>query len=185
MASQLNLLSLILHLFRLSQVFGYSLPVVIIVHVNQESGGHGTMSWHNALTKFGHLGVISPESAPYSEVAKILNDKFFYSTGRGLTLDNLRYISQEPFNVHDIVSMRAFLKELLPNIVLSKHQKEDKDKSKPPSYWDWFYECNKLTVSCFKENWKRGLIEGFIPRDVAMEQLYNEPEGSFIIRFSQ
>ena len=159
--------------------------MVIVVHVNQESGGHGTMNWHNALTKFGHLGVNTPDVAPYSEVAKILNDKFFYSTGRGLTLKNLQHISRESFVVNGNVTMKAFLKEQLPNMKL-RHQKDDKDRSnKPPSYWDWFYECNKLTTTSFKENWRRGLIEGFIPRDYAEDLLSHEPIGTFMMRFSQ
>lgn len=88
------------------------------------------MSWHNALTKHSHSCRSAPQEAPYAEVAKILNDRFFYTTGRGLTLENLKHIRREPFVDHaGIVTAKSFLKDVLQEFARN-HQKRATSKSR-------------------------------------------------------
>lgn len=54
------------------------------------------------------------------------------------------------------------------------------------SFFVWFHEAVKLTRLHLSEQWKKGLIEGFISRDQAEKKLLTGPSaaGTFLLRFS-
>ena len=74
-----------------------SLPVVVIVHGNQEPHAWATILWDNAFAEWGRQPFLVPDKVPWSQLAKTLNIKFRASCGMGLSEDNLRYLASKAF----------------------------------------------------------------------------------------
>lgn len=74
------------------QVWVMSLPVVVIVHGNQEPQSWATITWDNAFSEISRIPFNVVDRVPWSKMAKALNMKFYSQTGRSLTNDNLYYL---------------------------------------------------------------------------------------------
>lgn len=74
-----------------------SLPVVVIVHGNQEPHAWATILWDNAFAEWGRQPFLVPDKVPWCQLAATLNMKFKASCGRGLTEDNLRFLAAKAF----------------------------------------------------------------------------------------
>ena len=74
-----------------------SLPVVVIVHGNQEPHAWATILWDNAFAEWGRQPFLVPDKVPWSQLATTLNIKFRASCGMGLSEDNLRYLASKAF----------------------------------------------------------------------------------------
>ena len=100
------------------QVCAPSLPVVVIVHGNQEPHAWATILWDNAFAEWGRQPFLVPEKVPWLQVrrftpshsrasanmfdtvlqvANTLNMKFKASCGRGLTEENLKFLAGKAF----------------------------------------------------------------------------------------
>nr|CAD7194181.1 unnamed protein product [Timema douglasi] len=79
------------------QVWTLSLPVVVIVHGNQEPHAWATVTWDNAFAEPGRIPFAVPDKVAWQEVANALNMKFKAATGRSLTDDNLRFLGEKAF----------------------------------------------------------------------------------------
>lgn len=84
-------------LFFFLQVWTLSLPVVVIVHGNQEPHAWATVTWDNAFAEPGRVPFAVPDKVPWCQVAEALNMKFRYATGRPLTDENLRFLAEKAF----------------------------------------------------------------------------------------
>ncbi|XP_020283532.1 signal transducer and activator of transcription 5B isoform X3 [Pseudomyrmex gracilis] len=161
-------------------VWTLSLPVVVIVHGNQEPHAWATVTWDNAFAEPGRTPFTVPDKVPWSQVADALNMKFHYATGRSLTEDNLRFLAEKAFRhtgnspTHDysntMLSWAQFCKEPLPE--------------RNFTFWEWFYAVMKLTREHLKGPWNEGFILGFIRKKQAEEMLMNNAPGTFLMRFS-
>lgn len=69
-----------------------SLPVVVIVHGNQEPQSWATITWDNAFSEISRIPFHVVDRVNWSRMAAALNTKFTCQTGRGLTHDNLYYL---------------------------------------------------------------------------------------------
>lgn len=69
-----------------------SLPVVVIVHGNQEPQSWATITWDNAFSEVSRIPFTVVDRVPWSRMASALNMKFFSQTGRSLTNENLYYL---------------------------------------------------------------------------------------------
>lgn len=69
-----------------------SLPVVVIVHGNQEPQSWATITWDNAFSEISRTPFSVVDRVPWSRMAQMLNTKFICQTGRGLTNENLYYL---------------------------------------------------------------------------------------------
>ncbi|CAB4065819.1 STAT5B [Lepeophtheirus salmonis] len=160
------------------QVCAPSLPVVVIVHGNQEPHAWATILWDNAFAEWGRQPFIVPDKVPWCQVATTLNMKFKSSCGRILTEDNLRLLASKCFRSHGynqdfsnaLVSWSQFCKEPLP------------DRSF--TFWDWFHAIMKLTKEDLRGLWIDGALMGFISRHEAEDFLHKSQNGTFLIRFS-
>ena len=74
-----------------------SLPVVVIVHGNQEPHAWATVTWDNAFAEPGRTPFVVPDKVPWSQVAETLSTKFRSATGRALTEGNLRFLGAKAF----------------------------------------------------------------------------------------
>ena len=74
-----------------------SLPVVVIVHGNQEPHAWATILWDNAFAEWGRQPFLVPDKVPWIQVATTLDMKFKASCGRGLTEANLRFLASKVY----------------------------------------------------------------------------------------
>lgn len=181
------------------QVWVMSLPVVVIVHGNQEPQSWATITWDNAFSEVSRIPFAVVDRIPWMNMAVALNMKFTCQTGRSLTNDNLYYlckwlrviatstwsvnfilirISGEKlfrqtinFNADDRpITWSQFCKEPLPDRTFT--------------FWDWFYAVMKLTRDQLRGPWTEGLIIGFINKRQAEDMLLKCQPGTFLLRFS-
>ena len=110
------------------QVVAPSLPVVVIVHGNQEPHAWATILWDNAFAEYGRISFVVPEKVgrisslsatvlpatyvqlrnkydchlqvPWYQLAETLNMKFKSSCERELTPENLRFLAGKLFRAH-------------------------------------------------------------------------------------
>lgn len=157
------------------QVWTLSLPVVVIVHGNQEPHAWATVTWDNAFAEPGRIPFAVPEKVPWSAVAETLSLKFRAATGRSLTEENLRFLAEKAFrgNFQDsnqMLSWAQFCKEPLPE--------------RSFTFWEWFYAVMKLTREHLRGPWVDGAILGFVRKKATEEMLASCSNGTFLLRFS-
>ena len=86
-----------------------SLPVVVIVHGNQEPHAWATILWDNAFAEWGRQPFLVPDKVPWCQVANTLNMKFKASCGRGLTEENVRFLASKAFRHPNPMSKDRYL----------------------------------------------------------------------------
>ncbi|KAL0858580.1 hypothetical protein ABMA27_012425 [Loxostege sticticalis] len=163
------------------QVWTLSLPVVVIVHGNQEPHGWATVTWDNAFSPPGRVPFAVPDKVSWGQLAETLRIKFYSATSGGdLSEDNLRFLAEKifrsslPMNTIELnaqmVSWTQFCKDALPE--------------RNFTFWEWFYMVVKVTRDYLRTLWCDGLIMGFIQKKQAEEMLSKCPPGTFLLRFS-
>jgi len=155
------------------KIWTLSLPVVVIVHGNQEPHAWATVTWDNAFGEPGRMPFYVPERVSWFRLAPALNVKFKSANGRALTDDNLRFLAEKAFrtaNPPEYLTWSQFCKEPLP------------DRSF--TFWEWFYAIMKLTREHLRGPWFDGSIIGFVSRTQAEEMLSQCAPGTFLLRFS-
>ncbi|XP_022830266.1 signal transducer and activator of transcription 5B isoform X4 [Spodoptera litura] len=162
------------------QVWTLSLPVVVIVHGNQEPHGWATVTWDNAFSPPGRVPFAVPDKVTWGQLAETLRIKFCSATGGDLSEDNLRFLAEKifrtslPLNTMELnampVSWTQFCKDALPE--------------RNFTFWEWFYMVVKVTRDYLRTLWCDHLIMGFIQKKQAEEMLAKCPAGTFLLRFS-
>uniref|UniRef100_A0A9I3BWZ5 Signal transducer and activator of transcription n=1 Tax=Anopheles culicifacies TaxID=139723 RepID=A0A9I3BWZ5_9DIPT len=163
------------HIF---SVWTISLPVVVIVHGNQEPQSWATITWDNAFADVNRVPFQVPDKVIWNQLAEALNMKFHASTGRSLTAENMHFLCEKAFKTNlpfpvpnDLTIMWSqFCKEPIP------------DRSF--TFWDWFYAAMKVTREHLRGPWVDGSIIGFIHKSKAEDYLLKCPRGTFLLRFS-
>jgi len=168
----------------LSRFFSFvkvlSLPVVVIVHGNQENHAWATVTWDNAFAAEKRPPFVVPDRVEWERVGAVLNLKFKAAVGSEMTPGDIRFLACKVFRNFDrpdynklLLSWAQFSKEPLP------------DRSF--TFWEWFYSLMKLTRDHLKELWNADnrCIYGFISRKQTEEVLATKPEGTFLLRFSE
>lgn len=158
------------------QVWTLSLPVVVIVHGNQEPHAHATITWDNAFAEPGRSPFVVPDKRPWSMIAEVLKMKFESATGRSLNAENLNFLAEKAFRAqysdysNMLLGWSQFCKEPLPDRTFT--------------FWEWFYAVMKLTREHLKNVWTDGHIMGFVRKRRAEEMLSTQVKGTFLLRFS-
>ncbi|EFN64757.1 Signal transducer and activator of transcription 5B [Camponotus floridanus] len=159
------------------QVWTLSLPVVVIVHGNQEPHAWATVTWDNAFSEAGRVPFLVPDKVQWRQVAEALDMKFRSATGRALTPEHLKFLAEKAFRgtvpqdySNTLLSWAQFCKEPLPE--------------RSFTFWEWFYAIMKLTREHLKNPWIDGCILGFIRKKQAEEILADYESGTFLMRFS-
>ncbi|RXN11723.1 signal transducer and activator of transcription 5B-like isoform X1 [Labeo rohita] len=157
-----------------------SLPVVVIVHGSQEINAMATIIWDCAFSEPNRIPFIVPERVPWKQMCEALSSKFMaeVQTQRCLDRYNLHFLAQKIFDQPDIsedfsnmpVSWAQFNKEVLPG--------------RNFTFWQWFEGVMDLTKKCLRDYWSEGLIFGFIGKQHLHVILQNQPNGTFLLRFS-
>ncbi|XP_071941820.1 signal transducer and activator of transcription 5B-like isoform X2 [Antedon mediterranea] len=161
------------------QVRTMSLPVVVIVHGNQESNALATVLWDNAFAEPGRIPFAVPDRVAWPDMGKALNSKFMSANGRSLSLENLNYLAQKAFSGQNIqiddystiqLSWSTFNRDPLPG--------------RNFTFWKWFHGVQELTRKHLRGPWNDGSIMGFVTRSQAQDLLLSRPNGNFLLRFS-
>jgi len=163
------------------QVWTLSLPVVVIVHGNQEPQALATITWDNAFADWGRPPFRVPDKVSWHKMAMALNMKWTSAcnTHRGLTEDNMFYLATKAFrnpNLHRddfknlVISWSQFCREPLPD--------------RNFTFWEWFYRIMTLTSNHLRGPWTEGYIMGFASKMEVEQILTNMENGTFILRFS-
>ncbi|RWS25719.1 signal transducer and activator of transcription 5B-like protein [Leptotrombidium deliense] len=159
------------------QVWTLSLPVVVIVHGNQEPHAWATVTWDNAFAEPGRVPFVVPDKVSWIRVGEVLNMKFKAAVGRELTIDNLRFLAGKAFRNNQI--------QEYDNLYLSWGQFSKEPLSdRNFTFWEWFYAILKVTKDHLRSLWNDGSIIGFIGRKQAEEMLLQRPKGTFLLRYS-
>ncbi|XP_045119037.1 signal transducer and activator of transcription 5B-like isoform X2 [Portunus trituberculatus] len=162
------------------QVWTLSLPVVVIVHGNQEPHAWATVSWDNAFAEQGRIPFTVPDKVPWPQVADMLDAKFKSATGRGLTEDNLRFLAGKAFRLDRSPQLQDFTNMMLSWSQFCKEPLSERNFT----FWEWFFAVMKVTKEHLRQPWNDGSIMGFVGRRPAEEMLKNSKSGTFLLRFS-
>ncbi|KAG8452464.1 hypothetical protein GDO86_004304 [Hymenochirus boettgeri] len=156
-----------------------SLPVVVIVHGNQDNNAKATILWDNAFSEVERRPFFVEEKVPWFKMCQTLNMKFTSEVGTKQVLlqDHFVFLSQKIFNDNSLnddkdrmVSWSQFNKEPL--------------RDRNFTFWQWFDGVVDLTKKCLKDYWSDGLIMGFISKQYLYNLLSDQPDGTFLLRFS-
>ncbi|KAH8382090.1 hypothetical protein KR009_001764 [Drosophila setifemur] len=156
------------------RVWTLSLPVVVIVHGNQEPQSWATITWDNAFAEIVRDPFVITDRVTWAQISVALNTKFGSCTQRHLTMDNLEFLFEKLQREErsDYITWNQFCKEPMP------------DRSF--TFWEWFFAIMKLTKDHMLGMWKAGCIMGFINKAKAQEDLLRSVTGigTFLLRFS-
>jgi signal transducer and activator of transcription 5B len=163
------------------QLWTLSLPVVVIVHGNQEPQALATVTWDNAFAEWGRRPFHVPDKVSWAQVGNALNMKWTHTCGSPLTEDNLYYLACKAFrnnnlprNMEEInglvLSWPLFCKEALPDRTFT--------------FWEWFHRILLLTQTHMQKLWMEGYVMGFVTKQAAENLLLHKPSGTFLLRFS-
>lgn len=158
-----------------------SLPIVVIVHGNQDNNAKATVLWDNAFSDIERVPFVVAERVPWDKMCDTLNLKFMaeVQTTKGLLKEHYFFLAQKIFNDHSAspedfqsrhVSWAQFNKEILPG--------------RGFTFWQWFDGVLDLTKRCLKSYWSDRLIMGFISKQYVCKLLSMKPDGTFLLRFS-
>ncbi|XP_075681082.1 signal transducer and activator of transcription 5A-like isoform X1 [Dermatophagoides pteronyssinus] len=174
--------------FTISQEFGdmpvripccvqtFSLPVVVIVHGNQEPHAHATITWDNAFAEQRRTSFIVPDKVPFYRVGEVLSQKFIANVGKGLSQDNLRFLAAKALRTNNVPDLNV----LITWSQFSKEPLPDRNFT----FWEWFYSILKITKEHLRPLWNDNLIHGFISRTETANILSQSSMGTFLLRFS-
>ncbi|XP_026748136.1 signal transducer and activator of transcription 5B isoform X1 [Trichoplusia ni] len=168
------------------QVWTLSLPVVVIVHGNQEPHGWATVTWDNAFSPPGRVPFAVPDKVTWGQLAETLRIKFCSATGGDLSEDNLRFLAEKIFSVCAAGRTSLPLNTLELNATPVSWTQFCKDAlpERNFTFWEWFYMVVKVTRDYLRTLWCDRLIMGFIQKKQAEEMLSKCPPGTFLLRFS-
>uniref|UniRef100_A0A8C5MGU2 Signal transducer and activator of transcription n=1 Tax=Leptobrachium leishanense TaxID=445787 RepID=A0A8C5MGU2_9ANUR len=158
-----------------------SMPVVVIVHGNQDNNAKATILWDNAFAEVERRPFFVEERVPWAKMCQTLNLKFVSEVGskQGLLKEHFVFLAQKIFNENSLneddfkdrtVSWAQFNKEPL--------------RERNFTFWQWFDGVVDLTKRCLKNYWSDRLITGFISKQFVHKVLSTQPDGTFLLRFS-
>ncbi|XP_017084873.2 signal transducer and transcription activator isoform X2 [Drosophila eugracilis] len=156
------------------RVWTLSLPVVVIVHGNQEPQSWATITWDNAFAEIVRDPFMITDRVTWAQLSVALNIKFGSCTGRSLTIDNLDFLYEKLQREErsEYITWNQFCKEPMPERAFT--------------FWEWFFAIMKLTKDHMLGMWKAGCIMGFINKAKAQDDLLRSVYGigTFLLRFS-
>nr|XP_006814943.1 PREDICTED: signal transducer and activator of transcription 5B isoform X3 [Saccoglossus kowalevskii] len=161
------------------QVRTLSLPVVVIVHGNQESNASATILWDNSFAEPGRIPFIVQEKVHWTRLSQALNRKFSQACGRQLTPQNLKYLAVKAFDGHSTPDMD------FDNMMISwANFNRENLSGKQFTFWKWFHGIIEITKKHLREPWQEGYVVGFVSKGHAQELLLSRANGTFMLRYS-
>ena len=145
-----------------------SMPIVVIVHGNQEPQSHATILWDNSFSVLNRRPFDVESSALCNYLGAALKMKFCAPTNpfsvvpipEIFTNEMIQYLLKKALRQHDVTSdtitWAQFCKDLLPD--------------RNFTFWEWFYAAMRLIREHLCKLWNQNYIFGFIDK-VSAENL--------------
>ncbi|XP_075055516.1 signal transducer and activator of transcription 6 isoform X3 [Mixophyes fleayi] len=158
-----------------------SLPVVVIVHGNQDNNAKATILWDNAFSEIGRRPFYVEEKVPWKKMCHTLNMKFVSEVGtkHELSPEHFWFLAQKIFGENCIR-----LDDLKERTVSWAQFNKEPLQERNFTFWQWFDGVVELTRKHLRDYWSDGLIMGFVSKQYLHKLLSNEPNGTFLLRFS-
>jgi len=155
-----------------------SLPIVVIVHGNQETNASASILWDNAFSEQQRIPFSVPEAVEWHRLRDCLNMKWkaevccsFDLSERSLAYLGFKLFRGNPFSDNSIVTWTMFNKENLVNRTFT--------------FWQWFYSTlNLMKDRKCNKHWQQQAIVGFISKPDCENILCQQLSGTFMLRFS-
>ena len=137
---------------------------------------YATIIWDCAFGLENRRTFEIQESVPWSDLASVLNFKFYKDVGVYLCSEHLDFIYTMIPNMNEnkttmTVTWEQFAKHTLP--------------MRQFTFFEWFYKILILVREQLVKMYCDGLIHGFISSELAENFLLNCVDGTFLIRFSE
>lgn len=159
-------------------VWTLSLPVVVIVHGNQEPHAWATITWDNAFAEPSRKSFKVTECVPWHQLAEVLNMKFKYYVSLPLQPDDLMFLA------YKVLRRQVHLDHLPLHGVTWNLFAKDNLPERPFTFWEWFFAILKVSRDPLKIFFQEKSIIGFLSRQQTEELLLPCPTGTFLLRFS-
>lgn len=75
------------------QVRSMSMPVVVVVHGNQQANAEATILWDNQFGQVQRMPWVVPQSVPWRKLGTALSQYYAHSIQQALTAENVQYLS--------------------------------------------------------------------------------------------
>jgi len=157
------------------QVRSMSMPVVVVVHGNQQANAEATILWDNQFGSAARMPWQVPNSVPWLKLGAALSHYFAMSIQQALTQENVQYLSTK--------LMGEGVAKPEQHITWSQFGKEQM-RDRQFTFWDWFYAAADLIRKHLLGPWQAKLILGFVSKQQVQEELIKCEVGTFILRFS-
>jgi hypothetical protein len=155
-------------------------PLILVNNQSDEVTARGILLWDAAFSDQDRRPFNCRESVKWSEFASVLNTLFRVKTGRGLDQHHLDYLARLFFNSRENVDLNSSVKEKQAVLASVKYFGGRKF-----SFWTWIWANLSLVRDIVNDEWKAGLIYGFISKEDARNKLMNCEKGTFLVRFSE
>ncbi|XP_077339687.1 signal transducer and activator of transcription 6 [Lithobates pipiens] len=157
-----------------------SLPVVVIVHGNQDNNAKATILWDNAFSEIGRRPFYVEEKVPWKKMCQTLNMKFMAEVGTKVEMTPMHY----GFLAQKIFGDNASFDDVKDRMVSWTQFNKEPLRERNFTFWQWFDGVVDLTKKHLKDYWSDGLIMGFVSKQYVHSHFGKERNGTFLLRFS-
>lgn len=171
----------------------YSLPIIVRTGAVQASEHVGVLLWHSfSSPNVFDLNAEVANSMTVSQVIEMINERILYIGGRGLQQYEIQFLQDrikmamtvkgDRNGNSDSITLDAFIKDKV--VLPSQGSRQEKD-TMSFSLWRWIHAIINLLEGDLKQPWVDDIVYGFASREQCILALQNEPDGTFLLRFSE
>uniref|UniRef100_A0A7N8XP95 Signal transducer and activator of transcription n=1 Tax=Mastacembelus armatus TaxID=205130 RepID=A0A7N8XP95_9TELE len=152
-----------------------SLPVVIISNSSQQQSAWASVLWFSMLSQDTKdvMFFANTPAAPWPKFGEMLSWQFLSATKRGLNDAQLEMIAHKLFGKQQNYDSCK--------VAWSKFSKENA----PETFWVWFDGILTMVKTYLEDQWREGLIVGFVTKGKEKSLLKKKRRGTFLLRFSE
>ena len=169
-------------------IWTMSLPVVVIVHGNQEPHAWATITWDNAFAEPARKLFTVVDPVPWPDLAQVLVSKFEMYTKIQLTQQDLHFLGNKVLRKE--LCYEALQQERVPWNLFARENLSDVSGSF--TFWEWFFAILKVSREHLKHFSSERMLVSFLTRQQAKDMLLHSDQlletgllpGTFLLRFS-
>uniref|UniRef100_A0A7N8Y4F5 Signal transducer and activator of transcription n=1 Tax=Mastacembelus armatus TaxID=205130 RepID=A0A7N8Y4F5_9TELE len=150
-----------------------SLPVVIISNSSQQQSAWASVLWFSMLSQDTKdvMFFANTPAAPWPKFGEMLSWQFLSATKRGLNDAQLEMIAHKLFGKSCFCFSCIFFLLFWENA--------------PETFWVWFDGILTMVKTYLEDQWREGLIVGFVTKGKEKSLLKKKRRGTFLLRFSE
>jgi hypothetical protein len=155
-----------------------SQPILLTNSLMQEVIAKGLLVWDAAFSESNRKALAYKDTVQWADLAAVLSTLFVNNTGRGLMPEHLSYLAKLLFNEKKNVDFSS-------RLVTESQVIRNKLPGRKFSFWMWVWANMAAVKDLVNNEWRAGLIYGFISKEDARRKLVDMPRGTFLLRFSE